>query len=209
MINRLILFGLLVSVFCFAGFALGEEAKKVLVLDDFEFEITSGPQGTIDVGAGNGSSVAVSADEEIKKTGAQSLKIDYDAVSGGYIRVARGYNLDVKGAAVWLHAPQDIKWSSYAAISFYLDGQGSGAKIAFDVKDAGGEMYRFMVIDDTKGWKQVICPFDQFLPRGDRQPPTGNAPEIMDFPLMSFQFEPIAIAKGTVRIDDVVLEPLN
>jgi len=197
------------SVLLAAGCVQAQDAPKAFVLDDFEGPIISDPKGTIDAGAGNGSSVAVSADKENKKSGEQSLKIDYDAVSGGYIWVARGFNLDVKGADRWTKKPQDIPWQSYGALSFYLYGTASGMRMAFDVKDAGGEMFRFMVTDDTKGWKQVVCPFDQFFPRGDWQPPTADVNGTLDFPVMSFQFEPIAIAKGTIDVDDVALEPLN
>ena len=31
----------------------------------------------------------------------------------------------------------------------------------------------------------------------------------LDFPIKSFQFEPIAVAKGVINIDEVSLEPLN
>jgi|GEM_PF-340420 len=198
------------SVLLVAGCVQAQDTPKAFVLDDFEGPIVMDPkEGTIDAGAGNGSSVTVSADKENKKSGEQSLKIDYDAVGGGYIWVARGFNLDVKGADRWTKKPQDIAWSSYGAISFYLYGTASGMRMAFDVKDAGGEMFRFMVTDDTKGWKQVICPFDQFFPRGDWQPPTADVNGTLDFPIMSFQFEPIAIAKGAIDVDDVSLEPLN
>lgn len=197
------------SVLLMTGCVHAQDAQKVFMLDDFEGSIVADPKGTIDAGAGNGSGVTVSADKEIKKSGEQSLKIDYDAVSGGYIWVARGFNLDVKGADQWTKKPQDVPWPSYGAISFYLYGAASGARMAFDIKDAGGEMFRFMVTDDTKGWKQVVCPFDQFFPRGDWQPQTADVNGTLDFPVMSFQFEPIAIAKGVIYVDDVSLEPLN
>ena len=106
------------SVLLVAGCVQAQEAPKAFVLDDFEGPIVMDPkEGTIDAGAGNGSSVTVSADKENKKSGEQSLKIDYDAVSGGYIWVARGFNLDVKGADRWTKKPQDIAWSSYGAIT--------------------------------------------------------------------------------------------
>ncbi len=194
---------LLMVGLCFA------QEKKVLLLDDFEGDIVSGPTGTIDAGAGNGSSVEVSADKENKKSGEQSLKIKYDAVSGGYMWIARGYGLDVKGAAKWLIEPEKIEWSRYGAISFFIRGEGSGAKIAFDIKDANNEMFRFMVTDDSKDWKAVVCPFDQFFARGDWQPANATTNATLDFPIKSFQFEPIAIAKGTVNVDEVALEPLN
>ena len=184
-----------------------QETGKAFLLDDFEGPIVAGQ--TIDAGAGNGSAVTVSADADVKRAGAQSLKIDYDAVSGGTLWIARGYGLDVKGAALWTAEPEKIDWLSYGAVSFYLKGSGSGAQMAFDIKDAGGEIFRFMVKDDARDWKQVVCPFDQFFPRGDWQPPAADKNGELDFPVKSFGFEPIAIAKGMVHIDEVSLEPLN
>jgi hypothetical protein len=192
-----------------AQFGFAEEGKNILILDNFEGEIISGPEGTIDAGSGSGSSVSVSGDKTNKQAGEQSLKIDFDAISGGYIWVARGYNLDVKGAAAWLVEPEKVQWESYGAISFYMFGSDSKMRMAFDVKDSGGEMFRFMVTDDFKGWKQIVCSFSQFFPRGDWQPPTATVNGLLEFPVKSFQFEPIAIAKGTVNIDEVALEPLN
>lgn len=192
----------LVSVACQA-----QGLKKALMLDDFEGPIVQGQ--TIDAGTGNGSSLAVSADPDVKESGAQSLKLTYDAIAGGYMWVARGYGLDVKGASHWLAEPDKIDWTKYGAISFYFKGTGSGARMAFDVKDKGGEMFRFMVTDDAQDWKQVVCPFDQFFARGDWQPDTAEKNGILDFPVKSFQFEFIAVAKGTANIDDVQLEPLN
>ncbi len=191
-----------VSVFVFSAAAF---AGNALLLDDFEGAIVAGSNGTVDAGAGNDSSVEIRADKTLKQSGEQSLKIIYNAVSGGYMWVARGYGLDVKGAAVWSAEPEKINWSNYAAITFYMYGSGSGARMAFDIKDAGGEMLRFMVTDDFKGWKQIVCPFDQFFPRGDWQPPTAETNGKLDFPIKSFQFEPIAVAKGELNIDSVSL----
>ena len=189
--------------------ALQGFANKSLVLDDFEGDIIMGPNGTMDAGAGNGSSVDVKADKTLKMSGEQSLKIVYDAVAGGYLWIARGYGLDVKGAARWNIEPEKINWSNYAAINFYMYGSGSNARMAFDIKDAGGEMFRFMVTDDFKGWKLIVCPFDRFFPRGDWQPPTAEVNGKLDFPIKSFQFEPIAVAKGELNVDLVSLETLN
>jgi hypothetical protein len=171
----------------FAAACVAEEAAapKVFVLDDFEGEIVDGK--TVDARAGGGSSVAVSADTVEKHSGAQSLKIDYDAVEGGSIYVSRA-------------VPDGIAWASYGAISFWMKGTGSGAQVALDFEDTTGEMYRCMVKDDAKTWKQAICPFPQFLALGDGQ---------LSFPIKAFRFEPLAIAKGVIYIDDVSLEPLN
>jgi beta-glucosidase len=201
------LFIFLLGCVAVTGCAQAQETKKAFLLDDFEGPIVAGQ--TIDAGAGNGSAVTVSADTQANHSGSQSLKIDYDAVGGGYIWVARGYGLDVKGAALWTSEPEKINWASYGAISFYFKGSASGSQMAFDIKDAGGEIFRFMVKDDAKDWKQVICPFDQFFPRGDWQPPAADKNGKLDFPIKSFQFEPIAIAKGAINVDEVSLEPLN
>ncbi len=87
-----------------------------LLIDDFEGTITGGMDGTVDFGAGNGSSVEVSAATVIKNTGNQSLKVAFDAVSGGYMWVARGFVLDVINAG-WFIKPEDINWNEYNAIS--------------------------------------------------------------------------------------------
>ncbi|MFA6358149.1 MAG: hypothetical protein WCY09_05735, partial [Candidatus Omnitrophota bacterium] len=69
-----------------------------LVIDDFEVSVSGGPEGTVDFGAGNGSTVSVSAASDIKNSGQQAIKVVYDATGGGYIYVARGTGLDAKNA---------------------------------------------------------------------------------------------------------------
>lgn len=187
----------LFSIPCFAQ-------EKSLLIEDFEGEISGGENGTLDFGSGNGSSVAVTADTNIKNSGAQSLKIAYDAVSGGYMWIAKGFALDAKNAA-WLLTPKSIDWKKYNAISFYIYGSGSKTKIAFDIKDNSNEMWRFIITDDFDGWKQIICPFNEFFARGDWQPQTADTNAILDFPVKSFQFEPLAEAKGALYIDTVEL----
>lgn len=175
------------------------------LVDDFEGTITGGPEGTVDFGAGSGSSVNVSASTDIKYEGKQALKVEYDAVTGGYMWIARGYDLDVKGADVWRTNPKDINWKDYNAFSFYMYGQNSKGNIAFDIKDSGNEMFRFMVQDNFTGWKQIICPFAQFFSRSDWQPNNANKNDTIDFPLKSFQFEPLPESKGILYFDDVEL----
>lgn len=205
----LCIFGFLLLVFFLGINSYARAERETLVIDDFEDEIiSSGPDATIDAGTGNGSYLNVSGDQEIKKSGKRSLKIEYDAISGGYMWIARGFGLDVKGADKWLLKPQDIGWDHYAAISFYMYGSGNGARIAFDIKDNGGEMFRYMITDDFKGWKLISCHFKDFLPRGDWQPPTADVNGTLDFPVKSYQFEPIAVSKGKFNIDEVRLEVL-
>jgi len=178
--------------------------EKGLLIDDFEGAISGGPEGTVDFGTGENSKVEVTAATDIKHTGNQSLKVTYNALPGGYMWVARGFNLDAKNTA-WLVKPEEIDWKKYNAISFWMYGSNSGTNIAFDVKDNGKEIYRFMLTDDFTGWKQIECPFSDFYPRGDWQPDGADKNGALDFPIKSYQFEPKAEAKGVVYFDTVEL----
>jgi hypothetical protein len=189
-------------VFCLLAACLAQE--KGLLIDDFEGKIIGGPEGTVDFGAGGGSSVDVAASTDIKYSGSQSLKVTHDAVSGGYMWVARGFGLGSKNAG-WLVKPQDIEWQKFKGISFYMYGSDSKVKVAFDIKDNGNEIWRFMVEDNFQGWKQIICPFNEFFARGDWQPNDADKNAVLDFPIKSFQFEPRPVAKGVVYFDDVQL----
>jgi len=175
-----------------------------LLIDDFEVPISGGPEGTVDFGAGNGSAVTVTAATDVKNSGAQSLKVDYDAVGGGYMYIAKGAGLDAKNAS-WDLKNEDIKWEEYSAVSFYMLGTDSKQRIAFDIKDNGDELWRFTVIDDFKGWKKIVCSFDKFMVREDWQPNTADKNGKIDFPIKIFQFEPLPEGKGTLYFDTVEL----
>jgi len=192
----------LAFLLCAVTFSLAQD--KDLLIDDFEGVISGGLDGTVDFGAGGGSSVEVTADTNLKYSGKQSLKVIYDAISGGYMWVARGFDLDAKNTA-WLVKPQDIDWAKYKAFSFYMYGNNSKAQIAFDIKDNGNEMWRFIVEDNFKGWKQIILTFNEFFARSDWQPDNADKNATLDFPIKSFQFEPRPEAKGTLYFDDVEL----
>lgn len=189
-------FALCISGICFA--------EGSLLIDDFEGTISGGADGTVDFGAGNGSSVDVTANTEYKRSGVQSLRINYNAVFGGYIYVARGSNLDAKNAA-WQVKPEDIDWKLYRGISFYVYGTGSKTTVAFDIKDEGGEFWRFIFEDNFQGWKQIVCPLDEFFVRSDWQPDDANKNDTLELPITSFQFEPRPEARGTLYIDQVEL----
>jgi hypothetical protein len=178
--------------------------EKSLLIDDFEVDVSGGPAGTVDFGAGNGSSVQVTADKDIKNSGDQSIKVVYDAVKGGYIYVARGFGLDA-GKANWLVKPEDIKWVDYSAISFYMYGTDSKTQVAFDIKDNGSEIWRYIVTDDFTGWKRIVCSFDKFVVRSDWQPQNADNNGKIDYPIKVFQFEPMSESKGTLYFDTVGL----
>lgn len=193
---------LLAVVLC--GISLSFAQENSLLIDSFEVMITGGATGTVDFGAGNGSSVTVTGATDIVKEGNQSLKVVYNAVPGGFIWVARGEGLDAK-AAVWLRNTKDIDWAKYKAIAFYVYGSDSKTSIAIDLKDSGNEIWRYVTTDNFKGWKQVVCPFAEFYARGDWQPDASDRNNQMDFPVKSYQFEPLPESKGTLYFDEVRL----
>ncbi|MCM8792107.1 MAG: hypothetical protein NC826_03025 [Candidatus Omnitrophica bacterium] len=191
----------LVLIFMWLGASFAEEA---LLIDDFENKLFGGPQGTVDFGSGNGSEVKVSASHEIKYSGNQAIRVDFKAVEGGYMWVARGFDLDASNTQWFIH-PKDIKWSDYYAISFYMYGTSSQTDVVLDIKDNGSEMWRFLFKDDFSGWRRIICPFDKFFSRTDWQPDSSDRNGILDFPIKSYQFEILPFAEGTLYFDKVEL----
>ncbi len=175
-----------------------EKGPGEVLIDSFEGKISS---KTVDFGSSQGSFLAVSADKKLKVCGEQSIKLQYNLKSSGYMWAARGYSLDVKEAAAWLIKPQDINWPKYNAVSLSMYGSNSAGVIAFDIKDSGGELWRFLLDDDFQGWKELICPFSGFFPRKDWQPENADSNEVLDFPIMSFQFEPRLPGKAAYNFD--------
>ena len=173
-----------------------------MVIDSFEGPLTI---ETMDYGAGGGATLQVSAATDQKVDAEQSLKLDYDLSGGGYLWAARGYKLDVAGAARWLVAPEKIRWSGFKGISLQMFGTNSGGKVAFDIKDSGAEMWRFVLEDNFSGWHNILIPFEEFFPRSDWQPQNAERNNKLDFPVMSFQFEPRRPDKGTYYFDRVAL----
>lgn len=188
---------------CFLVFCSGcSKAPLEFLLDSFEGDVNS---KTVDFGSSENSSLIVSGDKEVKICGEQSLRLDFELKPSGYMWVARGYKLDTKGAARWEASPEDINWADYNAFSLYMHGSNSGGIIAFDVKDSGGELWRFFIDDSFLGWKKVVCPLAEFFPRGDWQPESADKNEVLDFPILSFQFEPRIMGKGIYYFDCVKL----
>lgn len=184
---------------CFLVFFFGcTKAPLEFLLDSFEGEISS---KTVDFGSSENSSLTVVCDKKIKVCGEQSLKLDFELNPSGYMWAARGYGLDTKGAGRWEAGPGDIEWRKYNAFSLQMHGSNSGGIIAFDIKDSGGELWRVFLDDDTLGWKEVICPLAEFFPRGDWQPDDADKNEVLNFPIVSFQFEPRIMGKGIYYFD--------
>jgi len=181
-------------------FAQGKE----ILIDDFEITISGGPDGTVDFGAGNGSAVNVTAATDIKNSGKQSLKVEFDAMPGGYMYIARGYGLDAKNSG-WLVKTEDIDWKNVKAIAFSMYGSDSKAQVVVDIKDSGNEMWRFTFDDNFTGWHQIVCPIESFQVRDDWQPDSADKNANLDLPIKSLQFEILPPAKGTLYFDTVLL----
>ncbi len=188
----------ILSILVLAGGCMSQ--PEDLLVDDFEGEISA---VTVDYGTGEGSGVTVAAESEVVRCGDQSLKITYNLRPSGYMWIARGFGLDVSGAAAWTVSPENIPWRDYNAVSIFMYGQKTGSVVAFDVKDSGGEYWRFLLTDDFTGWKEMVCPFAHFFVRNDWQPEDAEVNERMDFPIMSFQFEPRLPGKGVYYFDCV------
>lgn len=197
---------ILIVVFLFVGlcYLYSKLSSNLLVIDSFEGNIIGGEDATVDYGSGAGATVLVSGVKQPVKHGSQSIKIVYDAASGGYMWIARGYNLDQKNAGQWLVHPEKINWNNFDAIVFDLYGEGSGNEIAVDLVDSGREYCRAELKDDTNGWKEFVIPFFDFSERTDWQPDNALQNHMIDYPIMVFQFEPLE-GSGTIYIDKVSL----
>ncbi len=188
------------------------DQENELLLDSFEGALT---KETVDFGAHAESVLTAQASKAEKSCGEQSLKISYQLNAGGYMFCARGHGLDVAGALWEGPQPDKIQWSDFVGIKFMLNNAtstGTAAQpaadptqIAFDVKDAGGEMWRYAVTSDRKGWVEVAVPLTQFKVRDDWQPATADGNRQLDFPLQSFQWEPKSMGEGTLFVDCVKL----
>lgn len=178
--------------------------SPILIIDNFEGNIIGGADATVDYGSGSGAKVDIFPAKKPVIHGRQSLKIVYDNSSNGYMWVARGYDLTIKNAAQWRVPPSKIKWNNYDALGFYIYGEASGNDIAVDVIDNGKEYWRYLIKDDTKGWKEVVIPFSDFKARTDWQPDIATRNDAIDFPINAFQLEPKTGA-GTFYIDKVFL----
>jgi len=194
-----LLVGLLLLLGC-------QSAPSDIVIDSFEGQIS--PE-TVDLGSSEGSIVEVGSSKAFKICSEQSLRIEYDLKPSGYMWIARGYDLDVEGAGAWEVEPNEVKWKKFNAVTLYMHGNNSGGVIAFDLKDSGKEVWRFLLDDDFTGWKKIICRFDNFFPRNDWQPETAEANGILDFPIKSFQFEPRLPGKGTYYFDCVTVSKVK
>lgn len=186
-------------------FYINAVKKDSLLIDSFEGKIG---RDTMDYGSSPNSSVVGKASNKFSRCGRNALQLDYTLKSSGYVYCARGYGLHYEtdsstwmtGRAGWLVTPDQIQWDQYGAFSIDIRSDQIG-KVAIDLRDAGGELWRRSVTVRGKGWKSFQIPFNKFSVRTDWQPPKAKLNRKMDFPITSFQLEPKTPGKGTLYID--------
>ncbi|MFA5275811.1 MAG: carbohydrate binding domain-containing protein [Candidatus Omnitrophota bacterium] len=178
-----------------------------LLLDDFEGVISAGPESTVNAEARGGSSVEIAASTDLKYSGHQSLKITYKAVPPNYSYVKVSAGLDYPNAH-WLVEPENIEWDKFNAIALYMYGSNSKTRFTFNIIDAGHEIWHFIFEDNFIGWKQVVCPFNEFRFGDIWKVDKADKNSKLDFPISDFQIESLPngkIEEGTVYFDKVEL----
>ncbi|MGW2144960.1 glycoside hydrolase family 3 N-terminal domain-containing protein [Nonomuraea bangladeshensis] len=107
-----------------------------------------------------------------------------------------------------LTAGQD--WSPYEGFSFWVNGEGSGRRIFFEIKDGGSgpgaaELFESSFTDDAAGWRQVKVPFADFTRRADYQPGGAPADGELDLIAMWGYGMRLPTASGSLEWDQVEL----
>ncbi len=185
--------------------------KNKLLIDDLEGEISS------DNGCGNGAECTITFlsrqdHPDDVYTGLQAMQITYDKTYGGYLYCARGFGLKPameipEEKLIWSIRPEKIDFQKYNAFGFYFKGDNTGNTIAVDLLDKDREIFRHEFSDDSSEWKEITVPFAQFKQRSDYQPDWNKSNKVLDFPVVTYQFEPLTGTgkeiKGDIIIDAV------
>ncbi|MFF1542676.1 glycoside hydrolase family 3 N-terminal domain-containing protein [Streptomyces sp. NPDC058291] len=101
-------------------------------------------------------------------------------------------------------------WSARRGIRLWWEGQDSGKKIPFEIKDGGAngeasELWTTSFTDDFTGWKQVELPFTGFAYRTDYQP-VGGIDHVLGLTGMWGYAVTLPVGvKGRFAMDDVEL----
>lgn len=187
------------------NFYTNRNVTKNVLIDNFEGKIAV---DTTDFGSSPNSWIKATGSSQQLKCGLKSLQIDYNLAPGGYVYCARGHDIYKrtdssswkKGNSGWEIKPDDIDWSTFDGISFYIRGD-SLSPIAIDIKDTYDQLWRFTIRKKLQGWEKITIPFEEFKTRTDWQPPKARRNNKMDFPIKTFQIEPKKQGTGTLYID--------
>lgn len=183
----------------------GLDEDRLLVIEDFEAAQAAGPGGSVAISSSAGSALEASAEELLAYSGRQSLKMSFTVKPGGYAWLAK--DIDLSAANAGWQVAEEIDWTQYTGIAFHMFGRGTKKTLAFDLQDTGGEIWRCLVKDESRGWSRKVCGFREFFCRTDWQPEDAAKNGRMDFPLLNFRFAPLPPYKGILYIDTVELIP--
>ena len=198
--------GTALLVIC-AYFYINAARKDSVLVESFEGKLGA---DTADYGASPNSSLSVKASTRSSRCGRQSVEMKFDLKPYGYVYLAKGYGLyhrkDVNtwsgGQSGWRVPPEEISWKDYDAFSILLKGENVG-KVAIDLRDSGGEMWRHTVHVNSNRWTKFTLPLDDFSVRRDWQPESAVLNNYVDYPFTSFQLEPKQLGSGTLYADCV------
>ncbi|WP_109002289.1 glycoside hydrolase family 3 protein [Streptomyces rishiriensis] len=101
-------------------------------------------------------------------------------------------------------------WSARRGVRFWWEGQDSGKKVPFEIKDGGAngeasELWTTTFTDDFSGWKQIELPFADFAYRTDYQP-VGGIDHVLGLTQMWGYAVTLPVGvKGLFAMDDVEL----
>ncbi len=148
-----------------------------IVIANFEYD---SPQVT--TYQGPQSKVSAVYIKDIVNKGKQSLHVMNDTKDWG-------------GALLGL-SDELADWSAYNTYKMWVYGKNSGCGFTITLEETKDlELWVYPVVDNWKGWKQIIIPLKSFTERADWQPDKAVKNGKIDYPLKSFQF--CTTANGT------------
>lgn len=97
-------------------------------------------------------------------------------------------------------------WEGYAAFSFWMKGQNSGATLGVDLEDKNRERFSIQhIVDDSTEWKHIVVPLDEMDLRPDYQE-VEKVDHVMDFPMRAFAVYPMS-GSATIIFDNFEIIP--
>ncbi len=185
------------------GAYAAEPGQAGLVLEDFEYpQVTSTDGKSVATPAGKLVAVAYvgpasQANLAVKSVeapaGHYALELTWSR--GDWAGVSLGPFDDGKGFG---------QWGQYAGIALWVEGTGSGATLAVDIRDSQDEVFRAVFRDNFTGWKRVFLPFKSFQRRTDWQPTTAKVNGRLDWPARAYTLEPLS-PQGRLAVDLIEL----
>lgn len=105
--------------------------------------------------AGNGASMSHRTSSSRATSGTLSMKMTYSVTPGGYAGVEKRLAAN---------------WSAASALTFSVNGLGTGHKFRVQIYDSGNERWEYSFPVGFNGWQQVTIPFGSFKRAGFQVP---------------------------------------